>query len=415
MVGAGASGLMAAIRAGRGVGGARGGRGIRVVLLDRARKPGAKILVSGGGRCNVTHHAVTEHDYAGGSPNAIRQILRRFGVGDTVRFFRELGVTLKREETGKLFPSTDRARTVLDALLGAAADAGVETRHPVFVQGIERGAAGLIVRTDGGDLHADRVVLATGGRALPKSGSDGSGYAIARSLGHGVNRVFPALVPLVLDRGCPLRSLSGVSIRARLEVRSGTSKRLAAAEGPTLLTHFGLSGPAVLDISRHFLDAVHRDPDARLHLCFLPDAERSELEADLIALGRGRVAGVLRARLPDRLAKVLMRLAGVDADSTGSTLRRAARRRLLGVLFELPLPVTGDRGFTHAETTAGGVPLGEIDIKSMSSRRCPGLYLCGEILDVDGRVGGFSFQWAWSTGHIAGEAAAASAVSGRRT
>ncbi len=403
VIGAGASGLMAAIRAGR------SGAG-KVVLLDRADRPGAKILVSGGGRCNVTHHAVTERDYAGGSPNAVRNILRRFGVEDTVRFFRGLGVELKQEDTGKLFPTTDRARTVLDALLGAATEAGVELHHPVFVRAVERGEAGLIVRTDRGDLHAGRVVLATGGKALPKSGSDGFGYSIARSLGHTVNRVFPALVPLVLEQSCPLRELSGVSVPARLEVRSGTSKRLARAEGPTLLTHFGLSGPAVLDISRHFLDAAHRDPDARLHICFLPDDDRAEIEAALLALGSGRLGAFLRARLPDRLAGVLMTMAGVDPAATGAVLRRQERRRLLGVLFDLPLPVTGDRGFTHAEATAGGVPLDEIDIKTMASRRCPGLYLCGEILDVDGRIGGFSFQWAWATGHIAGASASAAAA-----
>lgn len=425
VIGAGASGLMAAIRAGRGSPGGRGSRGdaagrggVRVVLLDRAARPGAKILVSGGGRCNVTHHAVTERGYAGGSPNAIRNILRRFGVEDTVRFFRDLGVTLKREETGKLFPTTDRARTVLDALLGAADDAGVEMRHPVFVEAVERTDTGFAVRTDAGELRTSRVILATGGKALPKSGSDGVGYSIARSLGHSVGRVFPALVPLVLDKGCPLRGLSGVSFPARIEVRSGTSKRLVSAEGSTLLTHFGISGPAVLDISRHFLDAVHRDPDASLRLCFLPDEDRRTLENELIALGPKRVAAWLRdryrGRLPDRLASALMDIAGIDPASTGAALRRPERRRLLDTLFEMRLLVVGDRGFTHAETTAGGVPLDEIDIKTMESRRCPGLHLCGEILDADGKIGGFSFQWAWATGHIAGTAAA-SAVSDRPT
>lgn len=399
VIGTGAAGLMASIRAGR------ASSGLRVVALDGAGILGAKILVSGGGRCNVTHHEVTERAYAGGSHNAIRNILRRFDVPDTVHFFRELGVELKRENTGKLFPTSDRARTVLNALLAAANDAGVDLRYPARVESIDAGD-GFTIRGEWGQLHARRLVLATGGKALPKSGSDGHGYTIASTLGHSINRTFPALVPLVLDRDCPLRSLAGVTLPVRIELRTGSDKRLIAFTGSTLCTHFGLSGPAIMDISRHYLDARHADPGTHLVASFLPAAACPDLERELIDLGPRRVSSWLRGKLPERISGMLCAHAGVVPDATGSTLRKDTRRALLNAILEFDLPVTGDRGFTHAEVTAGGVPLDEIDIKTMESRRCPGLHLCGEILDADGRIGGFNFQWAWATGHIAGSAAA---------
>jgi predicted Rossmann fold flavoprotein len=376
----------------------------RVVLLDGARTLGAKILVSGGGRCNVTHHAVDETAFAGSSPKAIRKVLRRFGVAETVRFFEERGVALKREETGKLFPTTDRARTVQDALLGAAREAGVEVRHPWRVASIERLSRGFrLSSADGATLAADRVVLATGGRSLPKTGSDGGGYEIARRLGHSLTpHVFPGLVPLTLPRDHPLPALSGVSAPAALEVRSATGRRLDAVTGPVLCTHFGLSGPAILDVSRHLAAARFDDPGARLVAGWLPGETPEALDAALLGVGREGVSRFLSRRMPERLARTLCLMAGLEADVPGHRLTRTARRALVGACTGLDLPVTGDRGYDFAEVTAGGVPLGELDLDSMESRTCPGLFLCGEICDVDGRVGGFNFQWAWASGYVAG-------------
>ncbi|MFN9076250.1 MAG: aminoacetone oxidase family FAD-binding enzyme, partial [bacterium] len=240
VVGAGAAGLFAAIHAGR--------AGARVIALDGARVIGAKILVAGGGRCNVTHHAVDEKAYAGSTPGAIRTVLRKFTVEDTVRFFEAYGVELKREDTGKLFPTTDDAHTVLNALLQAARDAGVDLRFPRRVTRLERApddsnGGGFIVAGDWGEIHAPRVVLSTGGKALPKSGSDGGGYDFARALGHTVSdRVYPALVPLILPGTHPLRVLSGLTLPATLTLRSGTGKVMKEFTNSLLCTHFGLSG-----------------------------------------------------------------------------------------------------------------------------------------------------------------------------
>ena len=384
MVGAGAAGLMAAIQAGR--------RGEKVVALDSAKHLGAKILVAGGGRCNVTHHAVDETAFSGSTPPAIRRVLARFPVEATLAFFAELGVRLKREDTGKLFPATDRARTVLDALLAAAAAAGVELAHPFRVETVRQTAEGFSISGPAGTVEARRVVLATGGMALPRSGSDGHGYAIARSLGHTTTaRIFPALVPLTLARGSFARELPGVACEATVTVRSGSGRRLVEMRGSLLCTHTGLSGPVVLDVSRHLAAARADDADAHLTISWVERVEPDQ------ALGAW-----LRGELPVRLADALLAEARVDPASRWERLSRDDRRRLETTLTAWRAPVTGDLGFAKAEVTAGGVPLSEVRLTTMESRRTPGLFLCGEILDVDGRIGGFNFQWAWASGYVAG-------------
>jgi predicted Rossmann fold flavoprotein len=386
---------------------ARTAPGRRVVVLDGARVLGAKILVSGGGRCNVTHHAVDETAFNGSTPAAIRKVLRRFDVARTVAFFRELGVELKREETGKLFPVTDRARTVLDALLGAARAAGVVLRHPFRVAALAHEGEGFTLSSpDGQTIRASRVIAATGGRSLPKTGSDGGGYALAESLGHTLTpRIFPGLVPLLVPAGHFVRALSGLSVPVALEVRASSGRKRVEIRGSLLCTHFGLSGPAVLDVSRHLLDARFDDPDARLVVRWLPEHTAESLDASLRALGTGTVGGFLGDGLPDRLARALCVAAEVDPATPGHRLARGQRRALAVAAAEMTVPIESDRGYAFAEVTAGGVPLSELHLDTLRSRRCPGLSLCGEICDVDGRIGGFNFQWAWASGYAAGTSA----------
>ncbi len=403
IIGAGAAGLMAAIHAGR------NSAGKRVVALDGARNLGAKMLMSGGGRCNVTHDRVDATAFAGSSRHSIQKVLRQFDVAKTIEFFRDIGVDLEREETGKLFPATNRARTVLDALLRATAGAGAAILHPRRVDSVARTPDGFSVRGSWGRIDATRVVLATGGRSVPKTGSDGHGYEIARSLGHTTTRIFPALVPLTLPKRHFLTSLAGVSAEAGLEVVSTLRTRIASFTGSTLCTHFGLSGPPVLDISRYYIEAAAEDPRAGVIVNWLPDRTPVAFERELASLGNTRVLRRLEHLLPDRLAAALCAAAGVDGSLPGHQLRRDQRKALAATVTRMLLPVTGHRGFDHAEATAGGVSLEEIRVETMESRCCPGLYLCGEICDVDGRIGGFNFQWAWSSGHAAGRAAAQAA------
>ncbi|MGE3403695.1 MAG: NAD(P)/FAD-dependent oxidoreductase [Vicinamibacterales bacterium] len=412
VIGGGAAGLAAAIFCGRGLA-ARGHRA-RIVVLDGARTLGAKILVSGGSRCNVTNRDVSDRDFWGGDRRLVRRVLRAFPAPRAAAFFETLGVALHEEENGKLFPDTQRSRTVLDALLQEADRVGVRLVTGTRVTAVERG---FVLRlADGTCWRAPSVVLATGGRSLPKSGSDGTGYEMARALGHGHVATTPALAPLVLggNRHAPL---SGVSHEVALTLRTG-GRVAVRLEGPLLWTHFGMSGPVVLNLSRHWLRAVleGREPDVRLNSC--PGRDYAQVDGWLQEEARLRprtsIATVVGQRLPAAVARAWIQEAGLDAALPMAQLTREARRELVRVLTDLPLPVVDSRGYAVAEITAGGVPLDEIDTATMESRCCPGLYLVGEILDVDGRLGGFNFQWAWSSGFVAGEALADRLVDGAR-
>ncbi|MFM7035099.1 MAG: NAD(P)/FAD-dependent oxidoreductase [Planctomycetia bacterium] len=400
VIGAGAAGLFAATWAGRAA--REAGRPPSILVVDGAKKLGAKILVAGGGRCNVTHWHVTEADYAGGTPPAIRKVLRRFTVEETIAFFRDAGVELKREDTGKLFPVTDSARTVLDALVRAALRAGARLVHPARVTALAKNDAGFLATTSAGDVIASRVILCSGGKSLPKSGSDGGGYELARVLGHSLTApIVPALVPLTLPPGHWITDLSGLTLPAEIILFSATGKRITAFTGSTLCTHTGLSGPSVLDISRHWLIASATDPQVRLAINWLPGQSPDAWDGMLLSAGSRGALGVVREHLPERLARKLCELAGAP---TAGDLTRESRKKLVTFLTAMPLEITGDRGFAIAEATAGGIPLTEVKLETMESRICPGLFFAGEVLDVDGRIGGFNFQWAWSSGFVAGNA-----------
>jgi predicted Rossmann fold flavoprotein len=403
VVGVGAAGLFAATWAGRAQ--ATAGRPPSVVGIDGARKLGAKIIVSGGGRCNVTHWRVDERDFAGSTSPAIRKVLGRFTVEQTIAFFASAGVSFYREaDTGKLFPESDSARSILDALLREAGAAGVALFHPAKVTLIERDGDRFRLDTTAGPVSARKVILCTGGKSLPKSGSDGSGFALATMLGHSITApVVPALVPLVLPADHFIRALTGLALPCRFTLLSPRGKPLATSMGSTLCTHTGLSGPATLDISRYWLVSRDTDPAARLLLDWLPEIPEAHVEQMLLENGAKGAISVLRKHLTERLAQHLC--AAAAAPPTGD-LPREARRRLVAAVKGLELPVVGDRGFTIAEATAGGVPLSEVRLDTMESRICPGLHFAGEVLDVDGRIGGFNFQWAWASGFVAGSAAA---------
>ena len=413
IVGAGAAGLAAAIFTRR-FNAARS-----VVLLDGARAPGAKILVSGGSRCNVTNVTVTERDFSGGKPSVIRKVLRAFPVDDTVSFFRELGVGLHEEAGGKLFPDTNRARDVLTALLresdrvGATLLAGQRVIDVARVQPASkpnRTGHGFRIITDRGELTASTVVLATGGQSLPKSGSDGAGFAIARRLGHTIVPTTPALAPLLLDAADGVHAaVSGVSHDVELAVRVDGAIAIRLT-GSLLWTHFGISGPVALNASRHWLRAQLEGRPVAMTVNLRPGRQFDEVDADWQRLAsanpRTAVQTALASMLPASVAAAILRQLALDGAATLAHFPRDERRRLSRALVEFPLPVTGSRGYTYAEATAGGVALAEIDGATMASRACPGLSCVGEILDVDGRIGGFNFQWAWSSGFVAGRALA---------
>ncbi len=336
-------------------------------------------------------------------------MLRGFAVEDTIAFFRRIGVALHEEAAGKLFPDSNRARDVLNALLDDAARAGVTLVTGARVVDVVRMERGFRVVTGAGDLLARRVVLATGGRSLPKSGSDGGGFEIARRLGHTIVPTTPALVPLVLEPAphAMHAQLSGVAHDAELTlwVDGAVDIRLT---GSLLWTHFGISGPVTLDMSRHYLRATLEKRRADLTVNFVPGSTFEDAERWWTSRAAERpqsnVATQLSTLVPASVSEALLERIGVDGATTLAHLPREERRRLSHALVKWPLQVTGDRGYNYAEVTAGGVALSEIDPSTMESRVCPGLWLVGEILDVDGRIGGFNFQWAWSSARVAAAA-----------
>ncbi|MGE3843470.1 MAG: NAD(P)/FAD-dependent oxidoreductase [Vicinamibacterales bacterium] len=400
VVGGGAAGLATAIFA------ARTRPDLRIAVLDGARSLGAKILVSGGGRCNVTNRHVVAADFNGGSRRTIARVLEAFSAEDTIRFFAQLGVALHEEPHGKMFPDSNRAKTVLDALLADCRARQIALRTNCRVETVCAGDRHFVLEGPGLHETAGRVVLATGGQSVPKTGSDGHGFLLARALGHTIVPTTPALVPLLLEDG-RLAALAGVTHDATLYLYAHGRKQ-RTIRGSLLWTHIGISGPAALDISRHWLRAAldAREPEVVLDLT---GSDFQSLDAWLLDRARTRpralVATVLGERVPAPVGTLLAHRAGLE-DVLMASLERSGRRALVQSMTGWVLPVSGSRGFTHAEATAGGVALTEIDPATMGSTRCAGLYLVGEMLDVDGRLGGFNFQWAWSSAYVAGRAAA---------
>jgi predicted Rossmann fold flavoprotein len=431
VLGAGAAGLIAAIRAAE--------LGARVVLVEKNRRPGVKILMSGGTRCNVTNarglrrpEAVSGPIDPAFDPSARRgtraiqdafgpggpflgHALRKLDVDQTARLFEAEGVPLKIEGNGKIFPVSDRAVDVLEALARRLGRSGAELRALSPVRAVERRASGddepegFRIALAEGSIDARRVVLAVGGRSYPGCGTAGDGYAIARAFGHTVVDPRPALVPLRVVPEWPLtlRGLTLPDVVASVHGPNGPA--LAQRREAVLFTHFGLSGPAILDVSRAVARHDGSEP-LELRLDLRPGVSREDVDAKLQAAtrqGRSSVASILSADLPHRLADCLLDACDVPRARIGPDLSRAERLRLVQALKGLSLPIAGTLGFEKAEVTSGGVRLDEVDPRTLESRLVPGLYFCGEVLDLDGLIGGYNFQAAWSTGWLAGETASA--------
>jgi hypothetical protein len=340
------------------------------------------------------------------SPNTLRKILRSWPLAEQIAFFeRELGLPLVEEaETAKLFPASNRARDVRDGLLALAARKGARFLPGTAVTDIRVHTDGWAVEREGGaPLVVDAVVVATGGLSVPSTGSDGRGLTILERLGHTIHPTYAALTPLVAEPSA-FGTLAGISLPVTITARDGT--RSATASGGFLFTHRGYSGPSVLDVSHVAVRSrLEADAGARLTVRWTALGE-ADWERALRREGTRTVAGVLRRELPERLADALAGAAGVPPSRPLAQLRREERLTLIDTLVRGELPWTGDEGYKKAEVTGGGVSLAEIDPRTMESRRHRGLFICGEVLDAFGPIGGYNFLWAWATGRAAGEAAA---------
>jgi predicted Rossmann fold flavoprotein len=405
VIGAGAAGTMAAIFAAAG--------GAETLLLERTRDGGRKILISGGGRCNVLPARLDEARFVtDSSPNTLRKIVRSWPLAEQVAFFEgELSIPLVEEtESLKLLPASHRARDVRDGLLANARHRGVRVLTDTRVTGVVPAGTGWRVTRDGAEpLDVDAVIIATGGLSVPNTGSEGFGLRLAGELGHTVHDTYAALTPLSAEPA-PFGALSGVSLPVTLTARS--PHRTASATGGFLFTHHGYSGPSVLNVSHVAVRSRGEAEPARVTVQWTA-LDEPELERLLQPRGVRTVLGTLRTVLPDRLALALLERAGVDPARTVAELPRDERRRVIEMLARGALPWTGDEGYRKAEVTGGGVSLAEIDPRTMQSRLRPGLFLCGEVLDAFGPIGGYNFLWAWATGRAAGRGAAQySAVAG---
>lgn len=394
VIGAGAAGTMAAIFAATG--------DAETLLLERTPDGGRKILISGGGRCNVLPASVDESRFVtDSSPNTLRKMLRSWPLREQISFFeREVGLVLAEEkETNKLFPASNRARDVRDGLLALARRRGVRLLMNTLVTGFAPLNRRWSVEREGAPpLETDAVILATGGLSVPKSGSDGRGLEVLARLGHTVHATYPALTPLV-GAPSPLAELAGISLPVTIIARG--SERHASATGGFLFTHRGYSGPAVLDVSHVAVRSLEDKSSARLTVRWTR-RDAAGWDSALRPSGARTVAGALRAELPDRLAAALALLSGVDPAKPLARLPREGRLRLIETLVRGELPWNGHEGYAKAEVTGGGVSLAEVDPRTLESRKLPGLFICGEALDAFGPIGGYNFLWAWATGRAAG-------------
>lgn len=416
VIGAGAAGLVAASQAAI--------RGASVTLLEKNSKTGVKILMSGGTRCNLTHNTDARGitDAFGHARRFLQPSVGRFSPQDVVQMFNNLGVATKLESTGKIFPSSNRAVDVRDALHRQMIDAGVDLRLKTSVVDVRLSSSTTASRsnrwevvTDGGVLCCDAVIVTAGGQSWPGCGTTGDAYRWLRQLGHKIVQPRPALVPLVGGTDW-MRALSGITlddciatVRTKTDtgaIQTGKKAILIQRRSSLLLTHFGLSGPAAMDVSGT-MTAAGKISDVHLEIDVLPNVTSEELTQRLTATagdhGKRQAVSLVAEYLPQRLADAVSKNAG--ANVCLSELPAKSRRSMIASLKHMPVPITGTRGFEKAEVTAGGVKLSEVDPKTMQSRLHSGMYIAGEVLDVDGWIGGYNFQAAFSTGHAAAVAA----------
>ncbi|MBN1824371.1 MAG: NAD(P)/FAD-dependent oxidoreductase [Endomicrobiales bacterium] len=418
VVGAGASGMMAAGRAAE--------LGAGVVLIDGCDRPGRKLLITGKGRSNVTNSGDLK-DFIGAFGKNGRFLYRAFSVffrDELMGFFRARGVALKLERGGRYFPESDRSSEVVDALVSYTAGNGAKLVLKSKVKkllvsggGSGRKVEGVLVET-GERIPAKRVIVATGGLSYPLTGSTGDGYGFARELGHTVTCLRPALVPLETEESF-VRELQGLALKNVEAELLCEGKTVGTEFGEMLFTHFGVSGPIILTLSGKAVELTERGKNPCVSVNLKPALSKEQLHARLQrefdSFGLKSYQNILKTLLPKSLIPVFVKLSGIPADKKGNQITKSDREKIYGLLTGFKLNVKRARPIEEAIVTAGGVSLKEVDPYTMESRLIKGLYFCGEVLDIDGVTGGYNLQAAFSTGYLAGESAAGGAISNFET
>ncbi len=396
VIGGGASGMMAALTA--------ASRGAAVTVFERQSRLGRKLAVTGNGRCNLTNLHASPESYHGTDRSFAAPALRRFGQEETRKYFRELGLITVAEPNGRVYPLSDTAGSVVDVLRYALDAAGVRLLDGCEVNRLERTKNGLLLSWAGGSMAADRVIVACGGMAGERFGGTGLGYRLLGELGHPCTPLRCALVQLRSDNpGC--RSLKGVRADAGVTV-TRRGRILAATEGEVQFTDTGLSGPAIFEISRTALE----QPETVVNLDLVRDLSEEELAGMLLRRAKNTprltLGDVFVGTVQNRIGRVLVAAEGLKASESVAGLAEKTALRLAKRAKCFAFPVTGDLGPANAQVTVGGIRTDDFDPHTMESRLCPGVYACGEVLDVDGDCGGYNLQWAWSSGRLAGVCAA---------
>lgn len=409
IVGGGAAGLWAA--------GTAATRGRKVLVLEKNNKAGVKILMSGGTRCNITHNCDSRNiaEAFGKQGKVLLSVLNRLSPQEVVKEMESLGVATKVEDTGKVFPASDRAIDVRDAIVKRLRDANAQLQTGAPVTNVRpNGMGGFEVHASIHEqpmtFHCKSLLLTTGGLSFSGCGTTGDGYPWAEAFGHTITPLRPALTPLLSNQAW-VQSLSGltlddITVTARLQSEGGKLLPMerSVSRGGFLWTHFGCSGPTAMNVSRCFSDEG-LEVQRSLLLDLLPNETRESCEQWLLEATKQSnksITNLISQRVPKRIAQVLMEQIGAPEDVHGAEFSKKHRNMLLERLKNLSIPIHGTRGYPKAEVTAGGVALGEVNFQDMQSRKQPGLYFAGEILDLDGPIGGYNFQAAWSTGHTAG-------------
>ena len=401
VVGAGAAGLLAGISAGK--------SGAKTLVLEKNRKPGVKILMSGGTRCNITHNTDNRGIVKafGNNGKFLHSPLAAFSVDETIRFFNQAGVATKIEPTGKIFPVSNKALDVLDALLHQLKNENANLLLETPVLDIDPTEDGFLLKTNLQTFNAKKIILTTGGLSFPGCGTTGDGYKFAMKFGHTIKETQPALAPLKTDARW-VHELSGVTIPDVGVTACLNEKPMMQDRGSFLFTHFGLSGPVILNVSKA-LNSLSNFKNSSLKLDFLPSVKEIDLEAKLQSFastdGKKLLSVALGELLPRRLLEGLFSQIGFSPERKCAGISKDERKAIVVSIKSKSVNITGTLGYAKAEVTTGGVSLDEVNSKTMESKLKKGLYLAGEILDLDGPIGGFNFQAAWSTGFLAGSQA----------
>ncbi|KOP65057.1 hypothetical protein AMS62_07210 [Bacillus sp. FJAT-18019] len=410
VIGGGPSGLMSCVAAAE--------RGVSVLLIDKGDKLGRKLGISGGGRCNVTNAKEQDELIANipGNGRFLYSAFQHFNNRDIMSFFEGLGIQLKEEDNGRMFPVTDKASSVVNALIGKVKELGtdIRTNSPVKRVLYEDGRTAGVELKSGEVIKSSGVIIATGGQSVPQTGSTGDGYPWAEAAGHTITELYPTEVPIVsTEPFIASKELQGLSLRdVELSVWNPKGKKVIAHRGDMLFTHFGVSGPIALRCSQ-FIRQVQRKFDTvnvDMAIDMFPDRTQAELEAELRerleAEPRKSIKNILKGMLPERVIPLLLARSSLDSDTVCSGVSKTAQANFASILKKFMFRASGTRSLKEAFVTGGGISLKEIQPKSMESKLTPGLFFCGEILDIHGYTGGYNITAAFATGYTAGKHAA---------